>query len=113
VLVLFDNGTPRGIARHLTGHTVVEARERGWEEISNGALINAAEQAGFDVLVTNDKNIQHQQNLTGRKISLVVLGNSQWPMVKLALKDIVAAVNAATPGSFAEVSVPFREGSKH
>jgi hypothetical protein len=110
--VLFDNGTPRGIARHLAGHTVVEARERGWEQIANGTLIDAAEEAGFDVIVTNDKNIRYQQNLTGRKISLVVLGNSQWPMVQLALKDIVA-VNAAAPGSFAEVSVPFREGSQH
>jgi glutamate racemase len=113
VLILFDNGTPRGIARHLSDHTVVEARDCGWEELANGSLIDAAEQAGFAVIVTTDKNIQYQQNLTNRKISLVVLGNSQWPMVKLVLKDIIAAVNAPTPGSFAEVYVPFREGKNH
>jgi hypothetical protein len=108
VLILFDNGTPRGIGRHLSGHTVNEARDHGWEELTNGTLIDAAEQAGFDVIVTTDKNIRYQQNLNARKISLVVLGNSQWPMVKLVLEDIVAAVNAATPGSFVEVSVPFK-----
>jgi hypothetical protein len=77
MLILFDNGTPRGLARFLTGHVVEEARARGWEELANGALIDAAEQAGFEVMVTTDKNIRYQQNLTARKIALVVLGNSQ------------------------------------
>ena len=63
MLILFDNGTPRGLARFLTGHAVEEARSRGWEELANGELIDVAEQAGFEVLVTTDKNIQYQQNL--------------------------------------------------
>jgi hypothetical protein len=109
MLILFDNGTPRGLARFLTGHAVEEAREHGWEELANGALIEAAEQAGFEVIVTTDKNIRHQQNLAGRKIALVVLGNSQWPMVKLVAGTISAAVNAAEPGSYVEVAVPFKE----
>lgn len=58
--ILFDNGTPRGLARLLRGHAVEEARARGWEELANGELIEAAEQAGFDVLLTTDKNIRHQ-----------------------------------------------------
>lgn len=45
MLILFDNGTPRGLARFLTGHTVEEARARGWEELVNGMLIDVAEQA--------------------------------------------------------------------
>lgn len=109
MLILFDNGTPRGLARFLTGHVVEEARARGWEELANGALIDVAEQAGFEVIVTTDKNIRYQQNLTVRKIALVVLGNSQWPMVKLVAGTIVAAVNAAEPGSYVEVDVPFKE----
>ena len=76
MLILFDNGTPRGLARHLSGHTVEESRSRGWEELKNGELIDAAEQAGFDLIVTTDKNIRYQQNLKTRKIALVVLGNS-------------------------------------
>jgi sorbitol-specific phosphotransferase system component IIA len=59
MLVLFDNGTPRGLAHH----SVEESRARGWEELSNGELIDIAEQAGFEVIVTTDKNIRYQQNL--------------------------------------------------
>jgi hypothetical protein len=57
MLILFDNGTPRGLARFLTGHFVEEARSRGWEELANGELIDVAEQAGFEVMVTTDKNL--------------------------------------------------------
>jgi hypothetical protein len=79
------------------------------EELSNGELIDAAEQAGFEVLLTTDKNIRYQQNLKGRRIALVVLAHSQWPMVKLVAESIVAAVNAAEPGGYVEVAVPFKE----
>jgi len=109
MLILFENGTPRGLARFLVGHSVEEARSRGWEEISNGELIDAAEQAGFEVMVTTDKNIRYQQNLKGRKIALVVLEHSQWPMVKMVAENIAAVVNAAQPGSYADVFVPFKE----
>jgi len=109
MLILFDNSAPRGLARFLTGHTVEEARGRGWEELANGELIDVAEQAGFEVMVTADKNIRYQQNLEARKIALVVLEHPQWPMVKLVAEKIVAAVNAAQPGSYVEVDVPFKE----
>jgi hypothetical protein len=105
--ILFDHGTPSGIIRQLAGHAVTEARDRGWDRISNGDLLDAAESAGFDILVTTDKNMRYQQNLTGRRISIVVLGNSQWPMVRLHLDKIASVVNAAAPGSFAEVDIPY------
>lgn len=109
MLILFDNGTPRGLARLLKGHTVQEARLRGWEELSNGRLLRAAEEAGFDVIVTNDKNIRYQQNLNNRRIAIVVLQRSQWPLVKLAAPQIRAAIDAARPGSYVEVPVPFQD----
>ena len=109
MLVLFDNGTPRGLARFLAGHSVEEARARGWEDLANGELIDAAEQAGFEVMVTTDKNIRYQQSFKARTIALVALEHSQWPMVKLVAEKIVAAVNAAQPGSYVEVQVPFKE----
>ena len=109
MLILFDNGTPRGLARFLTGHSVEEARTRGWEELANGDLIDAAEQAGFQIMVTTDKNIRYQQNLEACRIALIVLEHSQWPMVKLVAEEIVVAVNAAQPGSYVEVAVPFKE----
>jgi hypothetical protein len=107
--ILFDNGTPRGLTRYLVGHSVEEARDRGWEELANGALIDAAELAGFDLMVTTDKNIHYQQNLKSRKMALVVLQHSQWPMVKLVAENIVLAVEAAVPGSYIEVAVPFKD----
>jgi len=107
MLVLFDNGTPRTLARYLIDHhAVTEARARGWEELENGELLTLAEAAGFDVLVTTDKNLGYQQNLAGRKIAIVVLGLGRWSVMKRHVAQIVAAVNAATPGSFAEVEIP-------
>ncbi|HWZ44486.1 MAG TPA: hypothetical protein VNW97_13500 [Candidatus Saccharimonadales bacterium] len=108
MLVLFDNGTPRTLARFLIDHhTVTEARARGWEELENGELLQAAEIVGFEVLVTTDKNLRYQQNLTGRRIAVVVLGQGRWTLIRHHVSRVIAAVNAATPGSFAEVEIPF------
>jgi hypothetical protein len=68
--ILFDRGTPSGIARALAGHDVTEAIERGWDKISNGELLKVAEAAGFDVLLSTDKGIRYQQNLMGRLLCL-------------------------------------------
>ena len=108
MLILFDNGTPAPLRYALKGHVVVEAIERGWDRLANGALLEAAEAAGFDLLVTADKNLHYQQNLTGRKISIVVLGDAQWPVLRRYVDRVVAAVNATTPGSVAEVEIPFQ-----
>jgi hypothetical protein len=72
-------------------------------------LIDAAERSGFKLILTTDKNIRYQQNLKDRKIALVVLEHSQWPMVRLVADKIVAAVNAAAAGDYVEVDVPFKE----
>ena len=105
--ILFDHGTPSGIAGALSGHDVSEAIERGWDRLSNGELLKVAEAAGFDLLLTTDKRIRYQQNLTGRKIAIVVLGNSQWRVVRLHLDRVAQAVNRATPGSYAVVDIPY------
>jgi hypothetical protein len=72
--ILFDDGTPKPIARGLLSHDVTFARQIGWHELENGELIQKAEDAGFHVLLSTDKNIRYQQNLTGRRIALVILG---------------------------------------
>lgn len=105
--ILFDQGVPRGLGRSLLGHEVTEARKLNWERISNGELLSLAEGAGFDLIVTTDKNVRYQQNLAGRKISIVVLGNSPWWLVRQHLSEIVAAVSVAYQGSYAEVEIPF------
>ena len=84
--ILFDNGTPRGVASSLQGHTVEEARSHGWDTLRNGELLDAAEAAGF--------------------VAIVVLGRGRWRLIKNRLPAIAATVAAATPGSFAEVEIP-------
>ena len=80
--ILFDNGTPKPIARSLVGHEISYARRVGWHELGNGELIVKAEEAGYDVLLSTDKNIRYQQNLAHRKIAIVVLTEQQWPNVQ-------------------------------
>jgi hypothetical protein len=105
--ILFDHGTPISIAGALVGHAITEAIDRGWDRISNGELLKQAEEADFELLLTTDKNLVYQQNLSNRKISIVVLGNSTWRYVRPHLDRVLFAVNAATPGSYAEVEIPF------
>ena len=100
--VLFDNGTPRGVAAALSDHTVEEARARGWDTLRNGDLLDAADAAGFDVFVTTDRNLRHQPSLSGRKVAIVVLGSGRWRLIRKKLRDIAAAA----PGSFTEVEIP-------
>lgn len=107
MLILFDHGTPAPLIPFLPGHIVTKAIARGWDKISNGELLKAAEAAGFDLLLTTDKRIRYQQNLTGRKIAIVVLGNSQWRIVRAYVDRVVLAANGTTPGSYAVVDIPF------
>lgn len=104
--ILFDHGTPAPLIPFLEGHAVTKAKEAGWDRLVNGELLNAAEAAGFGLLVTPDKNMRYQQNLTGRKIAIVVLGNAQWPVLRRYVERVVSAIDAAAPGSFAEVEIP-------
>ncbi len=108
MLVLFDHGTPRGLARLLPEHTVITAKARGWDRLSNGELLKMAEAAAVDLLITTDQKIGYQQNLADRKIAIVVLaGSTKWSCVRLHHERIATVVNAATPGSYTEVAIPF------
>jgi hypothetical protein len=106
MLVLFDQSTPVPIRPFLKGHTVETAWQRGWVQLKNGDLLKAAEEAGFEVLVTPDKNIRHQQNLNHYKIAIVALGNPQWPLLRHHVDRVVTAVDAAKPGTYCEVEIP-------
>jgi hypothetical protein len=97
--VLFDQGTPAPLRRHLTGHVVSTAAEMGWSELSNGDLLRAAEQL-FDALITTDQSIGYQQNLTDRVIAILVLPTTSWPRLRERVGVIAAAVDALRPGSF-------------
>ena|ERR1700683_1594515 len=104
--VLFDQATPVPIRPFLAGHTVSTAAHEGWDRLQNGELLDAAEAAGFEVLVTTDKNMRYQQNLGDRKIAIIVLGKQQWPELRRHVQLVFAAVNTATPGSYVYVDIP-------
>ena len=100
MLILFDHGTPNGLKAALVGHTVITAQAKGWDTLDNGALLDVAEAAGVNVLLTTDKRIRYQQSLVGRKIALVVLtGTTKWSSVRRHLRRIAAVVEKAALSS--------------
>jgi len=96
--VLLDQCTPAPIRKYLTKHQVSTAHEQGWGTLLNGNLIKAAEEAGFDVLLTADSHMMNQQNLTQTQIAVVVLSTNHWRSILTAINSIVAAVDVAKPG---------------
>ena len=105
--VLFDHGTPAPLRRALAGHVVETAYERGWSQLKNGDLLNAAEAAGFEVLVTTDQNLRYQQQLAARRIAVVVLSTTSWPRLSQVRGETAAAVDRATTvAAFIEVTIP-------
>jgi hypothetical protein len=106
IRILLDQNAPIGLRRALAAHEVVISRDIGWERLANGDLIRAAEQSSFAVLITCDRNIRYQQNLSGRTIALIELTNGLWPVVRNHLDRIVAAVEAAEPGSYTIITLP-------
>jgi len=100
--------------RHfLSKHEVRTFVEMQWHpQLENGDLPDAAEAAGFDVMVTSDQNIRYQQNLTGRKLALIVLGSNIWPLVREHEAAIAAKVDAATAGSYDFIEIPLPPKSR-
>ena len=98
--LLPDANLPVGLSAVLTGHEVVTAFEAGWNTLANGDLIAAAETGGFDMPITADQNLRYQQNLAGRKPSLVVLTTNHWPTIRASADRVIFAVNGASEGSY-------------
>jgi hypothetical protein len=98
VHVLFDQGTPVLLRDSLTQHEVVTAYERGWSQFKNGELLDAAEKAAIEVLVTTDLTLKHQQNLKSRRLGIVALSTPSWPRIQRAIADVIRAVDGASPG---------------
>ncbi len=103
--ILFDANTPAPLARFLRGHEVVRADELGWQGLENGALLDAAEQAGFDLLLTCDQNVRYQQNFASRKLALVILSSNHWPSLRRIAARIATAVDFVQAGHVVRVDV--------
>jgi hypothetical protein len=105
--ILFDKNVPVGVRRFLSKHDVRTFIETGWpSQLENGVLLNSAEAAGFDLMITSDQNIRYQQNLVGRKLALLVLGSNIWPIVSNHALEITAKTDAAAPGSYDFIEMP-------
>ena len=103
--ILFDQGTPRPLREHLHGHSVDTAAERGWSGLGNGELIEAAEQEGYEVFITTDQNMRYQQNLTDRRLAIVILLSTAWPYVQPRIEEIRNALEEIRPGELREVPI--------
>lgn len=103
--VLFDANTPVPLARFLRGHAVTSAEELGWQGLENGALLDAAEQAGFDVLVTCDQNVGYQQNFKGRRLAVAILSTNHWPALRPVAARIATAVDFVQRGQVVKIDI--------
>ncbi len=105
--IVLDESVPQKLRLLIEGsHTVVTTWYQGWSGLKNGALLTAAEGAGFELFITADQELSYQQNFTGRKMAVLVLSTNNWDRVKAAIAKIMAAIDGATPGSYAEVEIP-------
>ena len=103
--VLFDANTPVPLARALRGHAVTCAQELGWQGLENGALLDAAEQAGFDVLVTCDQNVSYQQNFKNRGLAVAILSTNHWPSLRPVAARIATAVDFVQRGQVVKIDI--------
>jgi len=101
--VLFDQGTPVPLRDFLNSHTVTTVYEKGWSRTGNGDLLLLADQEMFEVLLTTDQNLKHQQNLTGRQIAIVVLPTTSWPVIQKHTTKIAEVLDSIAPGDFIEI----------
>lgn len=103
--LLLDENLPVALKPLLLGHDVKTVRDMGWIGIVNGTLLRLAEDAGFQAMVTADKNMAYQNAMAGRRIALVVLSSSQWQTVRDGCPRILAALEALSAGSYTQVAL--------
>jgi predicted nuclease of predicted toxin-antitoxin system len=107
--ILFDQGVPVPLRKHLAEHQIFTAFEKDWSDLKNGELLQKAEEEGFDALITTDQNLRYQQNLQGRKIAIVVLMSTSWPKIQKAVLNVVEAINTVSVGDYLEIVIPDKE----
>ena len=93
VLLTRGHRSPSAASCHTTPFRT--AAQEGWATLVNGTVLTAAEAAGFEMFLTTDKNLKHQQNLQGRRISIVFIAAAQWPGLEPHVALVVAAIDRA------------------
>jgi hypothetical protein len=103
--ILFDQGTPAPLRRHLDAHEVHTVFEMGWDQLKNGDLLATAIIHGYEVLVSTDQSLRYQQDLRKLKLGIVVLMTTSWPRIRNNVPAIAAAILQAEVGGLIEVPV--------
>ncbi len=103
--ILLDESAPRLIKTSLPEFSISTVQEMGWAGLKNGELLALAEKQ-FDVFITADKQLRYQQNLTGRRLAVIVLPSNQVPAVIALLSAIRQAINEIQPGTYEELTLP-------
>ncbi|MCX6593967.1 MAG: hypothetical protein NTZ56_20830 [Acidobacteria bacterium] len=106
--ILLDESVPHKLRLLIDGHTVVTTGFQGWSGFKNGNLLAVADEAGFDLFLTADQELRYQQNLTRRRLAVIVLSSNNWSVIRMHHQLILAAILTATPGSYQEVELPFQ-----
>jgi len=103
--ILLDECTPHIVKKRLPHLAISTVQEMNWAGIKNGVLLAKAE-TDFDVFITTDKNLRHQQNLTGRKLAVLQLPTNQVPIVETLIPDIEAQLKQIQAGDFVSLAMP-------
>ena len=104
--ILLDQNLAEYLRDLLPRHDVTHAFEPGWHRFGNGALLDAAEQAGFEAILTADRNVPYQNHLQGRRIEVVILSANRWPTIRQAADRILEALEGLMPGECRRVILP-------
>ena len=103
--ILLDECTPRVVKTRLPKRAIATVQEMGWAGITNGELLARAEKE-FDVFVTADQRLPHQQHLGGRRLAVVVLPTNRVPEVVKLLPDLGRALDTIQPGALVQLTLP-------
>jgi hypothetical protein len=98
--ILLDECVPQQVRNALQGHEVTTTQKMGWSGVSNGELLDKAEQSGFAAFIVADKNLRYQQNLSGRRIAILELWTNHRPTLEKHFPEIRAAVEKLSPGEY-------------
>ncbi|CAN5782366.1 hypothetical protein BH10BAC2_BH10BAC2_35550 [soil metagenome] len=71
--LLLDENLPKRLKDDFPNHEIYTVRDKGWNGIKNGELLQLMLENGFHALLTFDKNLQHQQNFQQYTITVFVL----------------------------------------
>ena len=103
--ILFDQGTPAPLRKYLKEHEVLTAYECHWSTLKNGELLAIAEENGFEIFITTDTNLRYQQNLTDRKIAIIVLCSTSWPKIEKRNTQIIETISNCKPPDYIEITI--------